>query len=328
MTTASLAIVSGYVSKPGSGRKPRWLKSVKKNHQNYASKHGYAYIFREDFACSASNTSAHEPFYVGTWSKPTFILDLLNQGYEYVFWIDSDSIFTNFKIGFDDLIRTQKDLIFSGDAYDVCNAGHLLFRNSDFSKAFLEKWDETRFFNYRDSGSAADGFWITADGYGISDQANLNALLSKNIETSLDLLEGFNAINGYPENPLRKHRDWQKLYSPKTPNYCDQILRDLIRPDLHANVLVVNQRRLNAYPKSICGEARYQPRDPLVHFVSDTKDYLVKANIISLLLMSYGIYITPFIYTYPFLQPIVALKNRFKQIKRKMIRRIKSFISS
>ena len=85
-----------------------------------------------------SQSDQTNPFYVGCWSKPQFILDCFESS-DYVFWIDSDSIFTNFNRSLDDLIQINKSLVFTGDVYDVCNSGHLFFRNDFVSKKILKE---------------------------------------------------------------------------------------------------------------------------------------------------------------------------------------------
>jgi hypothetical protein len=135
-----------------------------------------------------------------------------------------------------------------------------------------------------------------------------NLTLRDGVTYNFELLKAFNAINGYPENTLRGHLNWQEKYSPSRANYCENILLDLILPTIANNILVVKQVRLNAYLKSIETERRYFLGDPIVHFVSDTKRYLVKASLLTHLLMGYGVYIAPIFWIYPIAKSINTIK--------------------
>lgn len=294
----SIAILSGFITNKKSGKQPRWLKHVVKNHRNYAKKHGYDYVFRSDYSMPASSASSEDPFYVGCWSKPSFILDLLDSGYEYVFWIDADSIFTNFSVDLKDLIKMKKDFIFTGDRFDVCNSGHLFFKNTPFSKQFLTRWDESRFLKFSDIEKSKIEFWVTEDNYSFGDQTNLNALLNKNFLGVTDFIDAFNIINGYPGNKSRAHSNWQEIYNPADSKNIPNIERDLIRPEIRDCIGIVPQRRLNSYPNISAGRGRYHFRDPIVHFVSDTKQHLQKMSFFTGYLVRYGLYFSPMLWIY------------------------------
>jgi galactosyl transferase GMA12/MNN10 family len=173
MNQPNIAVLSGYYSLKKNHTKPKWLATVIKNHQNYCRAHGYQYFFRDDYIAPVSKTNNADPFYLGAWSKPQFIKDLLSKEFDYVFWIDSDSIFTNFKVGFEDLIATNKNIIFTGDCYDTCNSGHLFVKNSDFSISFLDQWDKSRKINCLEIDDSQIGFELTDDGFSRSDQTNI-----------------------------------------------------------------------------------------------------------------------------------------------------------
>lgn len=295
----SVAIISGFISNKKSGKQPKWLRHVIKNHENYAKKHGYDYAFRSDYAMPASSASSRDPFYIGCWSKPSFILDFLDSGYEYVFWIDADSVFTNFSVDLNDLIKTGKDFIFTGDGYDVCNSGHLLFKSTPFSRKFLTRWDESRFLNFSSFDKNKIGFWVTDDGYSMGDQTNLNALLNKDFTCSSEFIEAFNNINGYLGNKTRIHQNWQEIYNPAESKNIQNIMRDLIGSEIQQHIGIVPQRRLNSYPNISAGAGRYHFRDPIIHFVSDTKQYLQKIGFLAGYLIRYGIYVSPILWIYP-----------------------------
>jgi hypothetical protein len=178
----SVAIVSGYILRPDEVKYPRWLKCIKKNHQNYAKKHGYHYVFNEHFSFSASKSASQDPEYLISWSKPSFILDLFDAGYEYVFWINPNSIFTNFSRDLSDLMEKCGDFIFTNDEYASCSTSHLFFKKTAYSRSLLSNWDGYRFLK----PSILEGFnnavLITEEGYWYSDQESLSALLASEVD--------------------------------------------------------------------------------------------------------------------------------------------------
>lgn len=305
----SVAIISGYYSANPNAPMPRWLRLVVQNQENYAKKHGYHYVFRSDCAPATSEENKKDPFYLGAWSKPLFIQELLEKDFDYVFWIDSDSIFTNFNLNFDDLIALEKDIVFTGDCYDVCNSGHILLKNTEFSKNFINDWERSRFINCSSLDKASLGFDTTKDGFSRGDQTNFNALLVGPITSCQDLVNNFRVINGFPGNQDRKFKDWQKLFTPISDVNIQNIFSKLINPALKDHLYITKQNRLNAYVNKVENSPVYQPGDPIVHFVSNTKKYLVNMGWIESQLMIRGMYITPFFWHYPRKQ----LKEWFKR---------------
>ena len=162
----NILILSGYTLGENVKKAEKWLRSVMNNHINYCYTNNYSYKFCTNYAHPASKVN-HTPFYLGTWSKPSFILKELNEKeYDYIFWIDSDSVFVNFNFSLQDLFVYDKDLTFAGDYSDVFNGGHLLVKNTEFSREFISKWNQSRFINFADYASNV-GFDLTADGYAL-----------------------------------------------------------------------------------------------------------------------------------------------------------------
>lgn len=261
------------------------------NHINYCFKHNYSYKFCTNYTKPASQVN-NSPFYLGTWSKPGFILTELSSNlYDYIFWIDSDSIFTNFNLSFDDLVLTGKDITFSGDYSDVFNGGHLLVKNTEFSFDFISKWEASRFINfskYKDQIS----FDITQDGYALGDQTLFNALLNCNSLNPEELIVGFNTINGFDGNHNRNYDNWRYLFS-ESDSCLENIYQDLINKKIVEHIQIVPQRRLNSYLDSTSKQVMYHYKDPIIHFVSTSKSYLENRNIIFYKLIEFGIYISP-----------------------------------
>lgn len=111
-----------------------------KNKQDYARLHGY------DFYVSTAQTS---PLLSGAWNKVALILELVETSqYEWIVWIDSDSLIMNvlFEIpwkkyeGYDLVMWGQeKELYEIGNAHMGLNTGVFLVRNTEWSKSFLRE---------------------------------------------------------------------------------------------------------------------------------------------------------------------------------------------
>lgn len=314
-----LTILSGY-HQANDCDLPLSIQTVIQNHKHYSKKFGYHYVFRKDCSKPASVSDQYNPFYLGCWSKPQFIMDYLESS-DFVFWIDSDSIFTNFNRGLDDLIHINKSLIFTGDIYDACNSGHLLFRNDSISRKILREWDQTRFLNLIERRNEASGIELTHDGFVMGDQTGLNAILNSTIRNASDLCKAFNTINGYTGNSNRLYLDWQERFLPISQEKINNIKRNLIRSDLRESIEIVPQNRLNAYIDSVEGAPRYHFGDPIVHFVSHSKKYLNRMGIIERYLVERGIYISPFLSIYPLRFLKYLFQNLRNMLKEKLLSR-------
>ena len=99
------------------------------NMNKYCNKYGYEYIY-------ISKYPKKLPIY---WIKIFFIQDLLNN-YDYVFWLDSDTIINDFNIDIGNILNQYSSSIFiaSDNAkYDIANAGLLIVKNSEKGKEFI-----------------------------------------------------------------------------------------------------------------------------------------------------------------------------------------------
>ncbi len=112
-------------------KKP-WVKNAIKNHKMYCKKHKYKYVLR-----TKAKTNR-----IATWEKIHLILELMNDpNNHFIFWMDTDSVFTNFDVKIEGLLNSKNHFYFSGDT-NIINAGHFIFKNSDWSKQQLKHiWD-------------------------------------------------------------------------------------------------------------------------------------------------------------------------------------------
>lgn len=287
-------VISGYVDFIEKKNSSLWLNSVIKNHTNYCLKYNYSYKFFTHYSKPAS-LNEKNLFYLGSWSKPEYILDeLKTDQYDFIFWIDPDSIFSNFNISLSDLYLENKDLTFAGDYSDVFNGGHLMVKNSDFSKNFLSMWNQSRFINFS-SHKDLIRFPLTQDGYALGDQSLFNALLNNPSIEPTSLVNSFNNINGFEGNDLKKYKNWGELFLSSKFS-LENIYNNLIHKQLHKHIHIVPQKRLNSYLEYNHDKVKYSNGDPIIHFVSTSKKYLLKRNFIIYFLIEKGIFLKPLIF--------------------------------
>lgn len=139
--------------------KKDWVKFALQNHKDYSNRHSYTYILRK-----LPKTNR-----ISTWEKIDLIKKIiLSNEYDYIFWMDTDSIFTNFTIKIEDIINNTGEnynFIFSGDT-NIINAGHFIFKSSSWSLKELEKIWNIYPAKYGMSGdNAAFSVWL-AGGHG------------------------------------------------------------------------------------------------------------------------------------------------------------------
>ncbi|KAG0584839.1 hypothetical protein M758_3G242000 [Ceratodon purpureus] len=114
------------------------MEMVAPNKKAYVKRHGY------DFIDASSLLDTTRP---PSWSKILAVKEQLSQ-YDWVFWNDADSAVTNPDIKLEDIIfsvvgdvklEEMPDFIVTEDVTGV-NAGMFFFRNSDWSRQFLDRW--------------------------------------------------------------------------------------------------------------------------------------------------------------------------------------------
>eukprot|EP00252_Welwitschia_mirabilis_P023455 TRINITY_DN6624_c0_g2_i1.p1 TRINITY_DN6624_c0_g2~~TRINITY_DN6624_c0_g2_i1.p1 ORF type:complete len:357 (-),score=21.12 TRINITY_DN6624_c0_g2_i1:161-1231(-) len=114
------------------------MKLVEPNKKSYARTHGYDFIDASDILDKRRPPS---------WSKILAVRTHLSR-YDWVFWNDADSLVTNPNIALEDVLHSiigdmewndMPDFIVTEDVTGV-NAGMFFFRNSKWSKRFLDLW--------------------------------------------------------------------------------------------------------------------------------------------------------------------------------------------
>lgn len=245
-----------------------FAEAAKLNHERYAETHGYEYFLYDEIKNDLAEPGSSFAFRVG-WAMPEMILDSFNSDADFVFWMDMDSFFTNMGKSLEDLTVLNKDLVFTGDHNDICNGGHLLFKNSNWSKNFLVKWQELSKIREPNlptthlSPSGQPGCQIA-----------LVALLGNFGANQSNFLNSFNQVNGWAGNTKRAIKRFRITHVPTTPRKLARVKR-LVSPEIRSYVEIVEWRRLNSYHKSTKVSRRgiWRKGDPIVHLVAGSKDY-------------------------------------------------------
>ena len=231
---------------------PSFTKESIKNHLFYCLKHGYDYI---------PEIGEKPTWRQFSWAKILLgIKHLKSNRYDAIFWMDADSWFLNDTIKLEYFLDNHQEPIqFSGDENDIFNGGHFLLKNNDLSIKWLEDcWQicETK-----------DDHFITThkDQFHLFDQPGILAVLggAKPKEPNT-WASGFNAINGFPGNNLRAHKNFKEFFSPMDPHNCEAA-RSLICQEWRPHCIVHPQRAMNSYPWHMNWD------DFIIHFVGNTK---------------------------------------------------------
>lgn len=104
-----------------------YAKPIFKSNKAYAEKHGYDW--KEYW--ETLDESRPPP-----WSKILYILKTLEEGYDWVFWIDADAIIMNDSIELEKFIDNEYDFALCKDAFSW-NTGAWFVKNSDKAKELL-----------------------------------------------------------------------------------------------------------------------------------------------------------------------------------------------
>lgn len=147
---SNVAVVSmrqGYMKNQG-----RYItERIHYNHFTYCQWHDYDYALFE-----YQYDERREPH----WSKIALMdVFLFSLGYEYAMWVDYDSLFMNFSVSVDDMFKAAGgNYDFLGSQADtmLINSGHLLFRNTKWTKKFLDDvWNTEPRPKYRNREQSA-----------------------------------------------------------------------------------------------------------------------------------------------------------------------------
>jgi len=189
--------------------------------------------------------------------------------------MDSDSIFVSQGLSLADLIEKDKDMVLTGDVWDIFNTGHFLLRAGDFGRKWLDAWWAQR-------GLAFEKLETThQDSAGrLNEQPVANALLGIGLDLPITqitaaLPQGFSRVNGFIGNSSRQHKDFHTMYAPNRARNLSRT-QSLLHPSLSSKVLVVPQRRLNGYMSRQKGELfPTSMLSPIIHFAG-SKSRLLK----------------------------------------------------
>ena len=256
-------VLSGHV-----GPQSEYIIRARRNHEKYCCEHNYSYHFEENFVF-IDDFVDESPLITYTWLKAVKALEFMEKGkWDYIFGIDSDSTFWNFRKNLDDLISKNKDFVFTGDSWDLFNGGHFLVRSSPWSIHFFQQWLSMRSIVEPSLNTSHIG--LTGR---LMDQPAMNILLHAGSPKVFNTGEVFNNINGYKGNRQRKHKFFHLTHAP-TSSFRLWNARRLIHENFKSNVEVVLQDRLNAYPFDLPGKRFNIENSDIIHFPGDSKDLL------------------------------------------------------
>jgi hypothetical protein len=112
---------------------------AEKINKKYCDENGYGYF------CEKSNQTITD--YINgaapTWYKPKLILDVIeNFDPEYILFLDTDAIISDFNIRIEEFIDKDYNFIASLDesTHSLMNAGVFLIKNNEWGKKFLNDW--------------------------------------------------------------------------------------------------------------------------------------------------------------------------------------------
>jgi hypothetical protein len=111
-------------------RKDKYTDLHNKNIQNYCDKWNYKYFFYD---------KCEDNVY---WCKMYMVLNALKSGdYDYVMWMDSDSVIKNNNISLDSIVNKYSSDIFVtfDNKYSVFNAGIFIIKNSPIGLEYMEE---------------------------------------------------------------------------------------------------------------------------------------------------------------------------------------------
>lgn len=105
--------------------------------RKYCERHGYDYLVEKD-DCKLKSLAEDRAF---TWIKPRLIKQILGE-YDHVLFMDIDAIFSDHDKRIEDFLEPGFDLVAAEDysSHSKMNAGVLLFKNSEWTSDFLNKW--------------------------------------------------------------------------------------------------------------------------------------------------------------------------------------------
>ena len=110
----------------------RYMDISKYSIQNklaYSRKYGYDFYYFDEYLDKAKSFN---------YNKMLVVRNILDSGkYEWVWWVNIDSIILNFGIGLDSIIDDGYELIFTKNCNNVITSGSCFFKNTELVKSFI-----------------------------------------------------------------------------------------------------------------------------------------------------------------------------------------------
>ena len=247
---------------------PGFVTRVVANHEYFAKRHGYSHRFVVDPTGRKLGGNGVYP----EWLKVPAIAEALDDGFPWVLWIDTDSVFSDPEESLADLLAFNKDIVVTGDSADMCNTGHVLLKNTPQVRQLVEWWWAMRLFVFPPVNTTH-----VDDRGRLLDQPALNYLFAGGQPNQQAVTETgqhiFNTVNGFPDNPDRRHRFFQFTHAP-TRGWRMPMTMSLLSPEMRKLVAIVPQGRLNGYPRRLAGSPRSIKSAPIMHYPGRMRKYL------------------------------------------------------
>lgn len=162
-------------------RDEEYIDYHNRNTKKYCDKWGYEYIHIK------KNETNISPY----WYKIFLVFDLIKSNkYDYVFWMDSDTIINNFNIDLGEHILNKytSDIFVASDniRYDVVNAGLFVIKNSEIGKQFMQDWINLYSPICEKGNGKLKGVWAMS----CYEQGTLNKLLIEKYHKYFTFLDG------------------------------------------------------------------------------------------------------------------------------------------
>ncbi|KAJ5075550.1 alpha-16-mannosyltransferase mnn11-related [Anaeramoeba ignava] len=207
------------------------------NFKKYCSLHNYSLHIQTDR--KAPERAPH-------WEKIIAMKEaMMSNNFDYIFWMDADSLFMNMSKKLDDLILDNNfpDMIMTGDMCSCINSGHLLVRNS---------WWSYKFF---------DDFW---NSYPVpkpnwADQTAMYLLLFGKTPEEIQKMP-----------KMEEELCHETIFNEERMKNCSEAFDEKYRD----HIVLVPQRAINSYVPTSAWfreEEVYQPGDFIIHFTAVEK---------------------------------------------------------
>jgi hypothetical protein len=173
-------------------RKLDYLELHNLNLDNYCKRHNYTYLFKDIY-----NNDLNLPIY---WKKIQLVLELLNSDkYDYVMWMDSDTIICDNDIKLEYILNKNDKSIFIGKNLITTlskdyNAGVFIIKNDTIGKKFLNDCIDIYLSRYEclDKGI----YRLIGDWAGrCYEQGIMNELLKSKYKSNLYIVEEYLFMN-------------------------------------------------------------------------------------------------------------------------------------